>query len=176
MKFAVLAAVALALLFGAKCIAVRKDLVSERQAIDGDWEQVNTALQHRAGLLPDLETLVRSDAPAQAPALQAVDEARIALSAASGQNEKIKANARLDQALARLMLQIENNSTLEAGKPYGDWLEALKAADYQIAMARRKYNEAVEHYNAGIDLFPSNIVASLARLRKVDAYFQTPAI
>ena len=55
-------------------------------------------------------------------------------------------------------------------------LEALKGADYQIAVARRKYNEAVEHYNAGIDLFPSNIVASLTHLGKIDAYFQTPAI
>jgi len=74
------------------------------------------------------------------------------------------------------MLQVENYPKLENGKPYGDLLEALKGAEYEIAVARRKYNEAVEHYNARIDLFPSNIVASLTRLGKIDAYFQTPAI
>jgi LemA protein len=79
-------------------------------------------------------------------------------------------------ALARLMLQVENYPKLEGSRKYGDLLEALKGAEYQIAVARRKYNEAVEHYNAGIDLFPNNIVASVTRLGKIDAYFQTPAI
>ena len=74
------------------------------------------------------------------------------------------------------MLQAENYPKLESGKKYGDLLEALKGAEYQIAVARRRYNEAVEHYNAGIDVFPNNIVASLTRLGKIDAYFQTPAI
>lgn len=90
--------------------------------------------------------------------------------------KRILANARLDQALARLMLQVENYPKLENSKKYADLLEALKSADYQIAVARRKYNEAVEHYNARLDLFPDNIVASVTRLGKVDAYFQTPAI
>ena len=82
----------------------------------------------------------------------------------------------LDEALARLMLRVENYPKLEGGKRYGDLLEALKGAEYRIAVARRKYNEAVEHYNAGIDLFPNNFVASVTRLGKIDTYFQTPAI
>ena len=49
---------------------------------------------------------------------------------------------------------VENYPKLEGSKKYGDLLEALKSAEYQIAVARRKYNEAVEHYNARIELFP----------------------
>ena len=74
------------------------------------------------------------------------------------------------------MLLVENYPKLEGSKKYADLMEALRTADYRIAVARRKYNEAVEHYNARIDLFPNNIVASVTRLGKIDAYFQTPAI
>jgi len=176
MKFLVLAVVAVALVLAVKCMTVRKDLVSERQAIDADWAQVDAALEHRAGIVPELADTVRSQAPAEAGVIAAVNDARNALNAAPSQHEKIQANARLDETLARLMLQVENYPKLEGSQRYGDLLEALKGAEYQIAVARRKYNEAVEHYNAGIDLFPNNIVASLTRLGKIDAYFQTPAI
>ena len=176
MKYLVLALVAVALVFGVKCITIRKDLVSQRQAIDADWAQVDAALVHRAGIVPELANTVQAEAPSEASAIRAVNDARNLLSAAHGQHEKIQANARLDEALARLMLLAENYPKLESGKKYGDLLEALKGAEYQIAVARRKYNEAVEHYNARIDLFPNNIVASLTRLGKIDAYFQTPAI
>jgi len=74
------------------------------------------------------------------------------------------------------MLLVENYPKLENSKEYGDLLEALQGADNKVDVARRRYNEAVEHYNAHIDVFPNNIVASVARLGKIDAYFQTPAI
>jgi LemA protein len=176
MKYLVLALVAVALVFGVKCMTIRKDLVSERQTIDADWAKVDAALAHRASIVPELTGTVQAEAPAESTAIRAVNDARNALSGAHSQHERIKANAQLDEALARLMLQAENYPKLESGKKYGDLLEALKGAEYQIAVARRRYNEAVEHYNAGIDVFPNNIVASLTRLGKIDAYFQTPAI
>jgi len=177
MKFLVLALVAVALVFGVKCVTIRKDLVSERRAIDADWAEVDAALVHRAGIVPELASAAQAEAPAEAGAIRAVGEARDALlSAGQSQGEKIKANGRLDEALARLMLQIENYPKLEGSKKYSDLLDALKDAEYRIAVARRKYNEAVEHYNASIDLFPNNVVSSLTQLGKIDAYFKTPAI
>lgn len=176
MKFLVLAVVAVALITGFKCTTIRKDLVSDRQGIDADWAQVDAALNHRAAIVPELVNLVQAEAPAEAVAVRGVSDARGTLSAARSQHEKIEANARIDESLARLMLLVENYPKLEGSRKYGDLLEALKGAEYQIAVARRKYNEAVEHYNARIEVFPNNVVASLARLGKIDAYFQTPAI
>jgi LemA protein len=74
------------------------------------------------------------------------------------------------------MLVVEGYPKLDGSEKYGDLLEALKGAEDRIAVARRKYNEAVEHYNAGIEVFPNNIVASVTRLGRIDAYFKTPAI
>jgi LemA protein len=157
-------------------MTIRTDLVAERQAIDADWAQVDSALAQRAGIVPELAGLVQSEAPAATGALPPLNDAKDILIGAHTQQEKIKANAQLDEALARLMLAVESYPKLDNGKPYGDLLDALKGAEYQIDVARRKYNEAVEHYNAHIDVFPNNMVASLSRLGKIDVYFQTPAI
>jgi LemA protein len=176
MKFLVVVLLAAALVFCLKCETIHKDLVSDRQGIDADWAQVDAALAQRAEVVPELTNLVQAEAPAESGLIHAVNDARNALTAAKGQHQRIQANARLDEAMARLMLQVENYPKLESGKRYGDVLEALKGAEYQIAVARRKYNEAVEHYNARIDVFPSNIVASVTHSGKIDAYFQTPAM
>src|SRR5580704_2546859 len=124
MKFLVLALVAVAVVLGAKCMTIRGDLASERQVIDADWVQVDTALAHRAGIIPDLIGTVQAGAPAEAGVIGAVGEARNALSAGQSRREKIRANARLDESLARLMLQVENYPKLEGSGKYADLLEA----------------------------------------------------
>jgi hypothetical protein len=42
-----------------------------------------------------------------------------------------------------------------------------------MAVARRKYNESLVHYNARIQEFPFNLVARLAGFERNDAYFHT---
>ena len=177
-KILALAVAAGVVIVAVRCVAIRKNLRAERRSIDANWAQVNEALAHRAGLVPEFARTVGPELEGQAgaSAIEAVHNASKALDAAKDQQAKILANARLDEAIARLMLLVENYPKLEGSKKYGDLLEALKGAEYRIAVARRKYNEAVEHYNARIEVFPDNIVATAAGMHKVDAYFQTPAI
>ena len=176
LKLFVLVVIAAGLVFGARCITIRKNLAAERQAIDAEWAQVNAALESRAEIVTQLTELVQAEAPAESNAVAELNKARNELANAQGQHDKIQANARLNQAIAHTMLLIENYPKIENSKKYATILEALKNAEFEIAVARRKYNEAVEHYNTRIELFPNNIVASVSRLQKVDAYFQTPAM
>jgi len=175
-KLLALVLVAAGLFSGVQYMKVRKDLLSERRSIDADWSAVEAALEQRAMITVDLTKTVESEAPAESNAILSVNDARNLLNLARDRQAKMLANARLDEAIGRLMLQVEAHPKLEHSKKYGDLLEALKGAEYQIAVSRRKYNEAVEHYNARIELFPANVVASVSGMHKVDAYFQTPVI
>jgi len=171
---AVLAAAVLAL--GSHGLTIRKSLAAERGAIDRAWADVDAALNQRADLVPELVNTVRQEAPDESPKILAVKEASTSLAAARGPREKIQANARLDNAIGDLMLLAENYPGLARGKKFAGVLDGLKEAEFQIAVTRRKYNEAVEHYNTRIALFPNNLVAALSGFGKIDAYFQTPAI
>jgi LemA protein len=154
--------------------SLRNGLAAERAEIEVLWTQVEAAFDHRDEILPELEQTVEGEAPKEAAAVKAVTDARTALRATKGRAPKIQANARVDNAVARLMLCVEGYPRLDGSPKYSDLLEALKDADYRIAVARRKYNEAVEHYNTRIALFPHNVVARLAGFGKIDAYIQTP--
>jgi LemA protein len=160
---------------GSRIASIRRSLAAERAIIDRAWAQVDAALQHRAELAPDLAQALEAGAPGETDAAKAVTSARTALDQARGPEQKIRANTQFDNALARLLLLAENYPKLEASKEFADLQDELREAEYRIAVERRKYNEAVEHYNTRIALFPDNVVAALSRFGKIDAYFQTSA-
>jgi LemA protein len=67
----------------------------------------------------------------------------------------------------------ENYPQLRSNENFLRLEDELSGSENRIAVERRKYNEALEHYNASIDMFPGNCVASLAGFHRNDAYFKT---
>src|SRR5690349_23112331 len=49
----------------------------------------------------------------------------------------------------------------------------FRSKDDEIANERFQYNNALEHYNARMQWFPDNVVASLAGFSRNNAYFGT---
>src|SRR5579871_2841259 len=108
MKILALVVAAVALIFAFEGTTIRKDLVAERQTIDSDWQQVETSMARRAALVPELTRYIAAGAPRDAEsvrsqAIPALNDACRALNAAQLPHEKMQANARLDQALGKLM-------------------------------------------------------------------------
>jgi LemA protein len=171
----ILLALVIVLVTGSKYVSIRNGLVGERETIDAAWAQVDAALGHRASLVPELAEAFGSDAPNSSGTIKALTDARAALDAANQPRPKIRANAELDNALARALLAAESFPKLDGSKKFGDLQDTLKETDNRIAVERRKYNEAVEHYNARTALFPNNVVASLSGFHQIDAYIPTIA-
>jgi LemA protein len=166
--------VAAAVALGNGYASIRRTLTTERTEIDSAWASVDTALSQRAALVPDLVAAMQKEAPGETDAIEAVNAALTVLGRAHGARERIQANGRLDTAVARLLLATESYPRLENNKALNAIANALEDSEDHIANERRKYNDAVEHYNAGIVVFPKNLVASLAGLGKIDTYFETP--
>jgi LemA protein len=160
---------------GSKYISIRNGLAGERETIDAAWAQVDAALGRRASVVPELVEAFGRGAPNPAGTIKALNEARAALDAAHQPRQKIQANAELDNALSRALLAAETYPKLDGSKKFGDLQDALKEAENRIAVERRKYNEAVENYNARTALFPNNVVASLSGFHQIDAYIPTMA-
>ena len=162
-----------ALLFGGKLVGMRNQLVTERETINAQWRQVDVALQRRADLIPNLVETVKGYAKHEQGVLQSIANARAALVGARTPGEKIDANNRLDGALARLLVVVENYPNLKANENFLRLQDELAGTENRIAVERRKYNEAVQRYNTDIELFPNNIAASMFGFARNDAYFKT---
>ncbi|MDX1982014.1 MAG: LemA family protein [Bryobacteraceae bacterium] len=161
------------LVFGGKLVGIRNDLVTEREAINGAWAQVDVALQRRADLIPNLVETVKGFARQEQSVIDSVTKARAALMGARTPGEKIEANQQLDGALGRLLVVVENYPNLKSDQNFLNLQRELAGTENRIAVERRKYNETVQRYNTSIDLFPNNIAASLFGFQRNDAYFKT---
>ncbi len=164
--------VVLALILGGSLMGQRNELVTEKNAVDGAWAQVDVVLQRRADLIPNLVETVKGYAKQEQTVIESVANARAALGGARTPSEKIAANGQLDSALSRLLVVVENYPNLKSNENFQRLQDELAGTENRIAVERRKYNETVQKYNTDIELFPKNIAASLFGFQRNDAYFK----
>jgi LemA protein len=160
------------LLVGGQVIGVRNDLVQQRETVQGAWAEVDNQLQRRADLIPNLVETVRGYVKHESEVLNNLANARAGLLNARSPEEKIAANQRIDSALGRLLVLVENYPQLQASDQFRNLQFELAGTENRIARSRQRYNEAVQRYNTSIELFPNNIAASLFGFQRNDAYYR----
>jgi LemA protein len=154
---------------GFKYTAIRADLSAQREAIRTQWQQVDAAIQHRANLAPQWLRMSLGRLPEAAPLEKELAIGEADLATASTPEAKVRANQRIAGVLAQFQAIATEHPKLQAY----DVLARLSDAENRIAVERRRYNDMLEHYNAQIQRFPDNIVASVAGFSRDNAYFPT---
>jgi LemA protein len=160
------------IVLGGTLITAHNDLVTEREAIHGAWAQVDSALQRRLDLIPNLVETVKGAATHEEKVIGEVTEARAAMMGAKTPQDRIQANQQLDGALGRLLVVVENYPNIKANENFLSLQNELAGTENRINVERRKYNETVQKYNTDIALFPQNIAAGIWGFHREDAYFK----
>jgi LemA protein len=163
------------LLMGGKYVGVRNQLVTQQEAVKSQWSDVETVLQRRADLIPNLVSTVKGFAAHETEVYKDIADARSALINGRTPQDKIAANDQLSGALSRLLVVAENYPQLKSNENFLRLQDELSGTENRISVERRKYNEALQTYNTNLQLFPNNIVASLSGFARNDAYFKTEA-
>ena len=162
---------AAALAGGNKYAGVKEDLARQRETIAAQWSSVEAALERRADAIPHLIEPVKKGLADSV--LHELAAARTKLASAPGPEEKIRANRELSLVLAKLVLQCETDRRVRQSGAFKLLQEELAVREDEIANERFQYNNSLEHYNARMQRFPDNVVASLAGFTRNDAYFGT---
>jgi LemA protein len=163
--------VGLTLIVGASCVGRYNSLVTQREAVDGAWAQVENVLQRRADLIPNLVATVKGYAAHEREIFTEVADARSRLLAARDPAEAGQANQRLDSALGRLLAIAEAYPQLRANENFVRLQDELAGTENRIAVERKRYNDTVRDYNARIRQFPTNLAAGLFGFRAYE-YFE----
>ena len=163
----------IALLLGSSFVIRRNQMAVKREAVNAAWSQVDVVLQRRADLIPNLVETVKGYAVQEQTVFGEIAKARSALLSANTPADKIAANQRLDSALGRLLVVVENYPQLKSNENFLRLQDELAGTENRIAVERRRYNETLQDYNTYISLFPNSLVASLSGFPRNDAYFKT---
>lgn len=163
--------VGLVVILGIALISANNNLVSMEAEVDAALANIDTNLQRRADLIPNLVNTVKGYAAHEKEALDSVTEARAKLAGASTVEEKAAADSQLTDALNNLLVIVENYPDLKASANFTQLADELAGTENRIAIARRDYNTAVQSYNTAIRKFPNSLVAGLFGFTQKD-YFQ----
>jgi LemA protein len=153
-------------------MSVNNRLVGMQENVKNGWAQVETVLQRRFDLIPNLVNTVKGYAEHEASVLEEVTRLRSQWGAAKTVDEKAKAASELEGTLSRLLLVSENYPALKADQNFRDLQVELSGTENRVAVERQRYNEIVRDYNTAVRQFPASIVASLRGFKTDFAYFE----
>lgn len=148
-------------------------LVKQDETIQGLWAQVETQLQRRSDLIPNLVEVVKGYAKHEKEIFENVAQARAKLAGAKTVDEKISASNELSGFLGRLLAIAENYPNLKANESFNKLMDELAGTENRIAIERKRYNEGVLRFNQLIRRFPVNLVAKSFDFQK-GVYFEVP--
>jgi len=151
-------------------IGVYNKLVNARNKVDNQFSQIDVQLKRRADLIPNLVETVKGYAKHEEGTLTAVIEARNKAVSASSVNDKVDANNQLTGALNKLFALSEAYPDLKANTNFMSLQNDLKDTEDKITYARQFYNDSAMSFNNLVEMFPSNIVASMFGFKKYEFF------
>lgn len=157
----IIVVIAIIVILAIVLIANYNSIISVSEEVDNKFSTIDTQLQRRADLIPNLVNTVKGYTQQEQSVIQSVTDARAKLAGASGVAEKAEANQELTSALNNLLVVVENYPDLKSSQNFIQLQDELAGTENRIATARKDYNDAVKEYNLKIKRFPTVIIAGM---------------
>ncbi|MBA2275849.1 MAG: LemA family protein [Chloroflexi bacterium] len=142
-------------------ILIYNGLIQRRLRIDEAFAQIETQLQRRWDLIPNLVNAVKGYMGFEQQVLTDVTQARAnaVTAGAKGPAEQAAAENMLSGTLRSLFAVVENYPELKANQNVLELQESLTTTENQIGFARQHYNAVVLDYNTAIATIPNVLIA-----------------
>lgn len=145
-------------------------LVTLEQNVNVAESNIDTQLQRRSDLIPNLVNTVKGYASQEKDIFTNIANARSKLAGATNVTDQANADSELSNALSRLLVVVERYPDLKSNQNFQDLSVQLEGTENRIAIARQDYNTAVTTYNTKRKSFPTNIVALIFGFQEKSLY------
>ena len=161
------------------------DLTAKQQGVKGKWSNVESNLQSRNDLIPNLVEAAKLAGVQEQEVFGKIADARSRLlnaqqaapQGADGDKTPeqkqavIEANSSLGGVLGRLLVLQENYPVLRSNESFLKLQDSIEGTERRINTARLDYNDAVTGYNTTRNQFPAVLTASLMGFKE-EPFFQ----
>ena len=142
-------------------ISIYNSLVKAKLNVENAWSQIDVQLQRRFDLIPNFVETVKGYMTHEKETFEKIAGLRTSWANASSVKDKANLDGELSSALKTIMAVSENYPDLKANQNFMQLSEELRNTENKISFSRQFYNDSVTMYNTKLELFPSNIVASI---------------
>ena len=142
-------------------IAMYNGLIRLKLRVDEAWSDIDVQLKRRYDLIPNLIETVKGYAAHEKETLDAVVKARNLAMQAGAAADKAQAENALSQTLKSIFALAESYPNLKANENFLELQRELTDTEDKIQAARRFYNGNVRDFNTKLQVFPTNMMASM---------------
>ncbi|WP_127141258.1 LemA family protein [Flagellimonas marinaquae] len=143
-------------------ILLFNNLISKKNKVEEAYSGIDVMLKKRTDLIPRLVNTVKGAMKHERETLAELTQLREKLlNQDTAPDERFTMENRLGKLLANIQLRAEAYPDLKANQNFLLLQSSLNEVEEQLSAARRAYNAAVNSFNNGIEMFPSNLVAKL---------------
>lgn len=151
-------------------IAVYNNLVKLRNNRENAFADIDVQLKQRYDLIPQLVETVKGYAKHERETLARVIELRNQAVSATSIDGKIAAENQLSSVLSGLKVTLEAYPDLKANQNFLQLQEEMSDIENKLASVRRFFNSATKELNNAVQVFPSNLVASMFGFHKAEMF------
>ncbi len=156
------------------------ELTAKQQIVKGKWADVESSMQRRADLLPNLFQAAKAAGFNEQTVFGKIADARTKLAGAqkaepkgSDGNKSPEQKQEIWKAsgdLSRLLVLFENYPVLRSNEAFMKVQDEVAGTENRIDISRKDYNDAVTSYNTTRNQFPGVLTASIMGFKE-EPYF-----
>ncbi len=148
-------------LIGISLSGTYNSLVTKSEEVNSQWAMVESKLQRRFDLIPNLVESVKGIMTQEQEVFGRIADARARMAGAQTTDERVEASNQLEGALGRLLVVMENYPQLRSAENVTRLMDELAGTENRISTERDRYNTVVKEYNQSIRTFPRNLMAGI---------------
>jgi LemA protein len=155
------------------------NMVKKEEEVSVAWSQVESNIQRKADLLPNLVKVVKAYAKHEKELFTNItklrsDANKLLKSSPTSSSVKVakELQGKLNHSIMQLFAVAENYPDLEASQNFLTLQAEIEGSENRINITRMIYNEAVGDFNAYIRKIPANLLVSFGGFEKKE-YFKS---
>ncbi|WP_057736763.1 LemA family protein [Liquorilactobacillus uvarum] len=163
-------------ILGLGYVAVYNGLQTTKVYTEESWSQIDVQLKRRNDLIPNLVETTKGYAAHEKETFAKVVELRNQMTQVPNDDhqQKMEVSNQLTGALKSIFALAESYPDLKANQEFTKLMEELTNTENKIAYSRQLFNSSAASYNQKLMTFPSNIIAKIHGMLKVN-YLEVPA-
>lgn len=142
-------------------IVTYNKLIKARNNVKNSFAQIDTQLQRRFDLIPNLVETVKGISNHEKEILEKIAESRNGYMNANSSGEKLEMNNQLSSSLRTLFAVVENYPEIKSNENFSKLQDELSETEDKVTYSRQFYNDAVTIFNNKLQTFPNNIVGAI---------------
>ncbi len=158
------------------CVFIYNLLVQKRNQVKNINSSVDTQLQKRYDLIPNLVSSVKQYLKHEKSILEQISALRSNAMNALNNKDKFDLNNQISKFLGEIKIAVEAYPDLKANQNVMHLQVSLNEIEEQISAARRAYNSCVMDYNNSCEMFPTNIFAKIFNFKKAEFFYAEESV